>query len=112
MLTIRLNEFFREENESGDYETRDSFSDSCSDESESEKLWRWDGCSSEDGGSEQDNLCHLNDRLGDLYFRYFERSTPYARVPLMDKVLSLAFHLFLSLSLSFSLIRLSKHGND
>ncbi|KAE8075886.1 hypothetical protein FH972_014569 [Carpinus fangiana] len=80
----------REENESGDYETRDSFSDSCSDESESEKLWRWDGCSSEDGGSEQDNLCHLNARLGDLYFQYFERSTPYARVPLMDKINGLA----------------------
>jgi hypothetical protein len=102
MLTIRLNEFFREENESGDYETRDSFSDSCSDESENEKSWRCDGCSSEDGGSEQDNLWSSNDRLGNLYFEYFERSTPYARVPLMDKVpllISLAFHLF-SLSLS------------
>lgn len=102
MLTIRLNEFFREENESGDYETRDSFSDSCSDESENEKQWRWDGCSSEDGGSEQDNLWHLNDRLGGLSFEYFERSTPYARVPLMDKVPFFTFVSISSVSLSLS----------
>ncbi|KAF5726397.1 hypothetical protein HS088_TW22G00075 [Tripterygium wilfordii] len=96
----------REETESGDGETRDSYSDSCSDESESDKLWL-----SEDGGLEQDGLCWplndrssseeggleqdglgwpLNDRLGYLYFQYFERSTPYARVPLMDKVSRLA----------------------
>ncbi|XP_041008136.1 uncharacterized protein LOC121252511 isoform X1 [Juglans microcarpa x Juglans regia] len=80
----------REETESGDFETRDSCSDSCSDESENEKLWRWDGCSSEDGGFEQDNLKHLNDRLGYPYFQYFERSTPYGRVPLMDKINGLA----------------------
>ncbi|KAF5745979.1 hypothetical protein HS088_TW06G00144 [Tripterygium wilfordii] len=81
----------REETESGDGETRDSYSDSCSDESESEKMWRWDGCSSEDGGLEQDGICWpLNDRLGYLYFQYFERSTPYARVPLMDKISGLA----------------------
>lgn len=76
----------REESESGDEETRDSFSDSFSYESESDKLCRWDGCSSEDGGSEQDNLWHVNDRLGYLYFQYFESSTPYGRVPLMDKI--------------------------
>lgn len=80
----------REETESGYCETRDFFSDSCSDESENEKLWRWDGFSSEDGGSEQENLCHLNDRLGYRYFQYFERSTPYGRVPLMDKINGLA----------------------
>ncbi|KAI5660812.1 hypothetical protein M9H77_20135 [Catharanthus roseus] len=67
-------------------ETRDSFSDSLSDESECEKLSRWDGCSSEEG----DSLLHLNDRLGYLYFQYFERSTPYGRVPLMDKITGLA----------------------
>lgn len=78
--------YLREEAESGDCETRDSFSDSCSDDSESEKLWRWDGCSSEEGGFEQDSVWHVNDRLGNLYFQYFERSTPYGRVPLMDKV--------------------------
>ncbi|TQD81448.1 hypothetical protein C1H46_033033 [Malus baccata] len=81
---------FREEPESGDCETRDSFSDSCSFESENDKLWRWDGCSSEDGGYEQDNLLHVNDRLGYRYFEYFERSTPYGRVPLMDKINTLA----------------------
>ncbi|PON80616.1 hypothetical protein PanWU01x14_001720 [Parasponia andersonii] len=82
---------FREEVDSGDCETRDSYSDSLSDDSESDKLWRWDGCSSEEGGFEQDNSAlHLNDRLGYLYFQYFERSTPYGRVPLMDKINALA----------------------
>lgn len=79
--------YFREETESGgDCEMRDSYSDWCSDESESDKLCRWDGSSSEEGGLEQDSLSHLSDRLGYLYFQYFERSTPYGRVPLMDKV--------------------------
>ncbi|KAL3821505.1 hypothetical protein ACJIZ3_007410 [Penstemon smallii] len=71
-------------------ETRDSFSDSFSDESESEKLSRWDGCSSEEGPFEQDIFWHPNERLGNLYFQYFERSSPYGRVPLMDKISSLA----------------------
>ncbi|XP_073123532.1 uncharacterized protein [Henckelia pumila] len=79
----------REETESLS-ETRNSFSDSFSDESESEKLSRWDGCSSEDGLFEPDNFCHMNDRLGNLYFQYFETSSPYGRVPLMDKIRSLA----------------------
>lgn len=92
---------FREEADSGDCETRDSFSDSCSEESESEKLSRMDGCSSEDSGFEQDALWHLNDRLGYLYFQYFERSAPYARVPLMDKVTSLP-HACLNEAYSFS----------
>ncbi|XP_075112606.1 uncharacterized protein LOC107787477 isoform X2 [Nicotiana tabacum] len=77
--------FLREEAESV-CETRDSFSDSLSDESESEKLSRWDGCSSEEGAVEQDSLSRTNDRLGYLYFQYFERCTPYGRVPLMDKI--------------------------
>lgn len=77
---------FREEAESGECETRDSYSDCYSEESESDKLGRWDGSSSEEGGFDQETLWHLNDRLGHLYFQYFERSTPYARVPLMDKV--------------------------
>jgi len=84
-----LDEYFREETESGDCETRDSYSDSFSDESDCDKLWRWDGTSSEEGGgSEQDSLWHFNDRLGHLYCQYFERATPYGRVPLMDKVCS------------------------
>ncbi|XP_059663137.1 uncharacterized protein LOC132308880 [Cornus florida] len=71
-------------------EARDSFSDSFSEESESEKQSGWDGWSSEDGGLEQESLWHLNDRLGYLYFQYFERSTPYGRVPLKDKISGLA----------------------
>uniref|UniRef100_M1BYI6 Plant/F9H3-4 protein n=2 Tax=Solanum tuberosum TaxID=4113 RepID=M1BYI6_SOLTU len=77
--------FLREEAESV-CEMRDSFSDSLSDESENEKLSRWDGCSSEEGVVEQDSLSRTNDRLGYLYFQYFERCTPYGRVPLMDKI--------------------------
>ncbi|KZV23487.1 hypothetical protein F511_16843 [Dorcoceras hygrometricum] len=79
----------REETESLS-ETRNSFSDSFSDESESERLSRWDGCSSEEGLVEPDSFRHMNDRLGNLYFQYFETSSPYGRVPLMDKVRSLA----------------------
>ncbi|XP_075477760.1 uncharacterized protein LOC142518827 [Primulina tabacum] len=76
---------FREETESLS-ETRNSFSDSFSDESESEKLSRWDGCSSEEGLFEPDNFNHMNDRLGNLYFQYFETSSPYGRAPLIDKI--------------------------
>ncbi|KAJ1410698.1 hypothetical protein SESBI_21719 [Sesbania bispinosa] len=88
-IQIFTSNSFREETESGDCETRDSYSDSFSDESECDKLWRWDGTSSEEG-YEQDCLWHLNDRLGHLYCQYFERSNPYGRVPLMDKISGLA----------------------
>ncbi|CAN0896863.1 hypothetical protein LINGRAHAP2_LOCUS18758 [Linum grandiflorum] len=86
---------YKEETDSGDGDqstTRDSFSDdTCSDESDSDKVWRWDGCSSEEGDGGGGGLCHLiNDRLGYLYFQHFERSTPYGRVPLMDKINGLA----------------------
>lgn len=76
--------------DSEDGESRDSFSDSYSDESESDKLSR---CASEEG-LEHDALLHPNDRLGYLYLQYFERSAPYARVPLMDKVTQCSFFVF------------------
>ncbi|KAI3824704.1 hypothetical protein L1987_06173 [Smallanthus sonchifolius] len=79
--------YLREETDS---ETRDSFSDTFTEESESEKVSRWDGCSSDEGVFDQETQCHLNDRLGQLYFQYFDRSTPYARVPLVDKVCALS----------------------
>eukprot|EP00256_Glycine_max_P062931 XP_014632584.1 uncharacterized protein LOC100812400 [Glycine max] len=53
-IQIFTSNTFREEAESGECETRDSYSDSYSEESESDKLWRWDGTSSEEGGSEPD----------------------------------------------------------
>jgi hypothetical protein len=81
-VLLIFNLCFREETESGDSETRDSFSDSYSDDSECDKLWT----SSEEEAFEQDGLWHFNNRLGHLYFQYFEKSTPYGRVPLMDKV--------------------------
>ncbi|KAL3632318.1 hypothetical protein CASFOL_025302 [Castilleja foliolosa] len=71
-------------------EETDSFSDSFSDESESEKLSRWDGCSSEEGLFEHDGFGLPNERLGNLYCQYFELSSPYGRVPLTDKISSLA----------------------
>ncbi|XLR19524.1 hypothetical protein S83_047436, partial [Arachis hypogaea] len=80
----------REEFETGECETRDSYSDTLSDESECEKFWRWDGSSSKEGGMnnvEQDShQLHFNDRLGHHYCQYLERLTPYGRVPLMDKL--------------------------
>ncbi|KAL8267310.1 hypothetical protein R6Q59_004654 [Mikania micrantha] len=79
--------YLREETDS---ETRDSFSDTFSDESESEKVSRWDGCSSEEGVFDQETQFHSSDRLGQLYFQYFDKTTPYGRVPLVDKVCSLS----------------------
>ncbi|KZV25868.1 hypothetical protein F511_31661 [Dorcoceras hygrometricum] len=69
-------------------ETRNSCSDSFSDESESEKLSRWDGCSSEEGLFDQDSFWNSDGRLGNLYFQHFETSSPYERVPLVDKVVN------------------------
>ncbi|KAI4325111.1 hypothetical protein MLD38_030535 [Melastoma candidum] len=74
---------FREETESWDF----SSSNSCSDESEgSEKLSRL----GHGGRSLLEDRCdgpeHLSDRLGCLYYQYYERSAPCARVPLMDKI--------------------------
>ncbi|KAJ4878792.1 hypothetical protein Rs2_35846 [Raphanus sativus] len=62
----------REESEDGESDGRYPFSESSSDESVSEE------------GLENNNL--LNDRLGYLYLQYFEITSPYTRVPLMDKI--------------------------
>lgn len=70
--------------------TRDSYSDSLSEESESDKLSRWDGSSSDEGNPEHESLLQSNSRLGYLYFQFFEQSTPYGRVPLMDMISGLA----------------------
>ncbi|CAN8247927.1 unnamed protein product [Cochlearia groenlandica] len=77
----------RDDSEYGESETRDSFSDSYSEESESDKLSR----SASDEEHHDPPLLHpSNERLGLLYLQYFERSPPYARVPLMDKINELA----------------------
>ncbi|KAK4741723.1 hypothetical protein SAY87_025311 [Trapa incisa] len=84
---------FREENSSGDCEMGDfSSNGSCSDHSENEIPWRSDGCSSDDGGFEvtSSSPWTLNHRLGYLDFQFFDRSSPYGRVPLMGKVNELA----------------------
>ncbi|KAH7550578.1 hypothetical protein JRO89_XS13G0224900 [Xanthoceras sorbifolium] len=73
-------------------------SDSWSDDSGTDKLSRslsnnssrtWDAIS-EDSGSDQDGLWPMSNRLGYLYFQYFEMSSPYWRVPLTDKITELA----------------------
>lgn len=93
-------------------ETRDSFSDSFSDESESEKLSRWDGCSSEEGICEHDSLWHHNERLGNLYLQYFERSSPYGRVPLTDKVTLNSYYLISKLKSVIQLLVRTVTNND
>ncbi|TXG51796.1 hypothetical protein EZV62_024320 [Acer yangbiense] len=73
-------------------------SDSWSDDSGSDKLSRslsnnssrtWDAIS-EDSGSEQDGLSPTTNKLGYIYFNYFEMSSPYWRVPLTQKITELA----------------------
>lgn len=76
-------------------ERGDSSSDCWSDESGDavEKQWRHDvsGWGSGDAGELESMWQHFDDRLGFLYFQYFETSAPCGRVPLMDKV-ALFFH--------------------
>lgn len=73
-------------------------SDSWSDDSGSDKLSRslsnnssrtWDGIS-EDSSVEQDGSWPVSNKLGHLYFQYFEMASPYWRVPLTDKITELA----------------------
>ncbi|XP_021890868.1 uncharacterized protein LOC110809367 [Carica papaya] len=73
-------------------------SDSWSDDSGSDKLSRslsnnsskaWD-VTSEDSSFDQEASWTLKDRLGYLFFQYFEMSSPYWRVPLRAKVTELA----------------------
>ncbi|XP_077247204.1 uncharacterized protein LOC143886913 [Tasmannia lanceolata] len=83
----------REERDAAEFE-----SDSWSDDSESDKLSRslsnnssraWDA-TSEDSSFEQEGSWPMRDRLGYVYFQYFEGSAPYGRIPLMDKIIELA----------------------
>ncbi|KAF3781475.1 hypothetical protein EJ110_NYTH36919 [Nymphaea thermarum] len=96
----------REESDLGELDNRDSFSDCWSDDSEGEKISRclsnsnpgrggaWDAAS-EDSSFDQEGvglwpMSDRDSRLGSLYFEYFERSAPYGRIPLMDKINELA----------------------
>lgn len=69
-------------------------SDSWSEDSGSDKLSRslsnnssrtWDA-TSEDSSLEQDGSWPITNKLGHLYFQYFETASPYWRVPLTEKV--------------------------
>ncbi|XP_008802604.1 uncharacterized protein LOC103716400 [Phoenix dactylifera] len=65
----------------------ESESDSCSDDSESEKLSRsWDAVSDD---FDQD-ASPTREHLGHLCFQYIEYGAPYVRLPLADKVAELA----------------------
>ncbi|KAJ6867755.1 hypothetical protein NC652_038832 [Populus alba x Populus x berolinensis] len=73
-------------------------SDSWSDDSMSDKLSRspsnnssktWDTIS-EDSSYDHEGCLSMRDKLGYLYFQYFEISSPYWRVPLMEKVTELS----------------------
>lgn len=83
----------REESDSSDSEIKESNIDSWSDSSDNDKVFGslintsdrsegWDA-DSEDSGFDQDRH---RDRLGYLSFQYFERASPYERVPLMEKI--------------------------
>ncbi|XP_042507056.1 uncharacterized protein LOC122083361 [Macadamia integrifolia] len=77
---------------------REFESDSWSEDSESDKLSRtlsnnsskgW-YAASEDTSFDQEGSWQVKDRFGYLYLQYFERSAPYGRVPLKDKITELA----------------------
>ncbi|KAF3607230.1 hypothetical protein DY000_02044302 [Brassica cretica] len=59
-------------------------------ESEDGESYPFSDSGSDESVSGEDGVLHLNDRLGYLYLQYFERSAPYTRVPLMDKINELA----------------------
>ncbi|GKV13876.1 hypothetical protein SLEP1_g24838 [Rubroshorea leprosula] len=85
----------RQDNDAVEFE-----SDSWSDDSMSDKLSRslsnnssrtWDA-TSDDSNSYQDGLWPLKDKFGYRYLQYFEMSSPYWRVPLVDKITELSQH--------------------
>jgi hypothetical protein len=55
----------------------------------------WDTIS-EDSSYDHEGCLSMRDKLGYLYFQYFEISSPYWRVPLMEKVIFL-FQLLISI---------------
>lgn len=66
---------------------RDLFNDNIKrNGSENEKIRARDKFSPRDGALEEENLSNLDGRMGHLYFQYFEKASPYERVPLSDKV--------------------------
>ncbi|XP_058097767.1 uncharacterized protein LOC131242857 isoform X2 [Magnolia sinica] len=83
----------REESDVGEFESE---SGSWSDDSESGKRSPsinssrgWDA-GSEDSNFDQEGVWPMHHRLGFLNLEYFERSAPYGRIPLMDKINELA----------------------
>lgn len=81
-------------NSSDDSDAVEFESDSWSDDSESDKMSRsfsnnssktWDA-NSDDSSFDHEGLWPMRDRLGYLYFQYYETCSPYWRMPLMDKI--------------------------
>ncbi|KAJ8629440.1 hypothetical protein MRB53_022763 [Persea americana] len=85
----RFSGVLREECNVGELE-----SDSWSEDSESSNLSRspsnnssrGSDTASEDSSFDQEGALAMKDQLGHLYFQYFENSSPYGRIPLMDKI--------------------------
>ncbi|KAK3035780.1 hypothetical protein RJ639_033509 [Escallonia herrerae] len=72
--------------------------DSWSDDSESDKLSRslsnnsskaWDATSA-DSSIDHEGALPMKDRLGNLYFEYYDTCSPYWRIPLVDKIIEFA----------------------
>ncbi|WOK94837.1 hypothetical protein Cni_G03542 [Canna indica] len=64
--------------------------ESLSDDSESEKFSRSSDAVSEDSVFDQDGSWSTRELLGQLYMQYIEYGSPYARIPLINKVNELA----------------------
>lgn len=86
--------FYRNKREDNISDGVECESDSWSDDSGSDNMSRslsnnssktWDAIS-EDSSSDQDGSCQKKDKLGYLYLNYTEITSPYMRVPLMEKV--------------------------
>ncbi|KAG9452694.1 hypothetical protein H6P81_005598 [Aristolochia fimbriata] len=98
--TLSNSRNLKEESEAeGDsYSCSDIWSDESETTDDQKQYWKWGHASPDDDQicsstmvTEQESLWrHLNDRLGFLYFQYFERSAPYCRVPLSDKIQGLS----------------------
>jgi len=71
--------------ESDSWSDDDSGSDNMSRSISNNSSKSWDAIS-DDSSSDQDGSCQKKDKLGYLYLNYTELTSPYMRVPLMEKV--------------------------
>ncbi|XP_031499759.1 uncharacterized protein LOC116264015 [Nymphaea colorata] len=62
-----------------------SVEDSCSDEGDTGNIWMVKGMDYL-SGKKNGSFWHGKEKLGFLYFQYFETASPYGRIPLVDKI--------------------------